>query len=225
VLYKTDSETGKKLEPIEEVQIDVDDMHMGTVIDKLKIRKGELVGMKPGTAGRTMIDFTCPSRGLVGYRSIFMTDTHGTGILNRAFLEYGKFRGSMEAARKGVLVSMALGPTTLYSLGKIEPRGTLFVGEGVEVYEGMIIGEASRGDDIDLNPVKPKELTNIRAAGMDEKIRLVPPRRYALEEALGYVQEDELIEITPTAIRMRKRVLNSRERKNSGRAGARANKK
>lgn len=213
VMYKT--EKGVKFEPLEEVTIEVNEEHVGLVMEALSHRRAEVVDMGPvaGSEGRTRISMTCPSRGLVGYRSVFSSDTRGTGFMHRAFLTYAKFRGPLGNVRKGVLVSMGHGTITAYALVSLEPRGTLFVTPGMETYDGMIVGEHSRDTDLDINPVRAKELTNIRAASKDENVKLTPPRLMTLEEAIGYVASDELIEVTPKAIRLRKKYLDANKRK------------
>ncbi|GAY55619.1 hypothetical protein CUMW_165580 [Citrus unshiu] len=205
VMYKT--ENGVKLEPIEEVTIEVNEEHVGLVMEALSHRKAEVMDMGPvpGSAGRTKLSLTCPSRGLVGYRSVFSSDTRGTGFMHRAFLKYEKHRGLLGNVRKGVLVSMGFGSITAHALMSLEPRGILFVPPGTETYDGMIIGEHSRDTDLDVNPVRAKELSNVRAAGKDENVKLTPPRLMTLEEAIGYV--------TPKAIRLRKRYLDVNKRK------------
>lgn len=213
VMYKT--ENGVKLEPIEEVTIEVNEEHVGLVMEALSHRKAEVMDMGPvpGSAGRTKLSLTCPSRGLVGYRSVFSSDTRGTGFMHRAFLKYEKHRGLLGNVRKGVLVSMGFGSITAHALMSLEPRGILFVPPGTETYDGMIIGEHSRDTDLDVNPVRAKELSNVRSAGKDENVKLTPPRLMTLEEAIGYVASDELIEVTPKAIRLRKRYLDVNKRK------------
>ncbi|XP_047950381.1 50S ribosomal subunit assembly factor BipA-like isoform X2 [Salvia hispanica] len=213
VMYKI--EKGQKLEPIEEVTVEVNEEHVGLVMEALSHRRGEItdMGPVPGSVGRTRVCLTCPSRGLVGYRSVFNSDTRGTGFMHRAFLSYEKYRGPLGNVRKGVLVSMGYGTITAYALMSLEPRGILFVKPGMEAYDGMIIGEHSRDTDLDVNPVRSKELTNIRAASKDENVKLTPPRLMSLEEAIGYVASDELIEVTPNAIRLRKRYLDVNKRK------------
>ncbi|KMZ68111.1 GTP binding Elongation factor Tu family protein, partial [Zostera marina] len=208
-------ETGEKLEPIEEVTIEVNEEHVGLVMEALSHRRGEVtdMGPVPGASDRTKMILTCPSRGLVGYRSVFSSDTRGTGFMHRAFLNYAKFRGPLGNVRKGVLVSMGNGPITSHALMSLEARGSFFVQPGTETYEGMIVGEHSRDTDLDVNPVRQKELTNIRAASKDENVRLTPPRSMTLEEAIGYVASDELIEVTPKAVRLRKRYLDASKRK------------
>ncbi|KAK1566640.1 hypothetical protein Q3G72_002298 [Acer saccharum] len=213
VMYKT--ENGVKLEPIEEVTIEVNEEHVGLVLEALSHRRAEVMDMGPvaGNVGRTKICLTCPSRGLVGYRSVFSSDTRGTGFMHRAFLNYEKYRGPLGNVRKGVLISMGYGSITAHALMSLEARGILFVSPGLESYDGMIIGEHSRDTDLDVNPVRAKELNNIRAANKDENVKLSPPRLMTLEEAIGYVASDELIEVTPKAIRLRKRYLDVNKRK------------
>lgn len=213
VMYKT--ENNVRLEPIEEVTIEVDEENVGVVMEALAHRKGEVVdmGAVPGHIGRIRMSLTCPSRGLVGYRSVFSSATRGTGFMHRAFLTYAKHRGPLGNVRKGVLVSVGRGPITAYALLSLEPRGTLFVNPGMESYDGMIVGEHSRDTDLDVNPVRNKELSNMRSANKDETVKLSPPRLMTLEEAIGYVASDELIEVTPKAIRLRKRYLDANKRK------------
>ncbi|KAG5033190.1 hypothetical protein JHK85_017172 [Glycine max] len=212
-LYKTES--GQKLEPVEEVTIEVNDEHVGLIMEALSHRRAEVTDMGPvsGTVGRTRLCLTCPSRGLVGYRSVFSSDTRGTGFMHRAFHAYEKFRGPLGNVRKGVLVSMGFGTITAHALMSLEARGTLFVTPGMEAYDGMIVGEHSRDTDLDVNPVRAKELTNIRAATKDDNVKLTPPRLMTLEEAIGYVASDELIEVTPKSIRLRKKYLDVNKRK------------
>jgi GTP-binding protein len=207
------NENGEKLEPIEEVVIDVDDEFSGVVIEKMTKRKATITEMKPSGVGKTRIVFSAPSRGLIGYLSEFRTDTRGTGIMNRVFDKYDLYRGPITQYRPGVLVSMEAGQTTTYALHNLEPRGVLFVGPQVEVYSGMIVGEHSKENDIEVNPVRGKQLTNVRSVTADEKLFLAPPRKMSLEEALSYIQDDELVEVTPTTIRLRKKELDSGKRK------------
>jgi GTP-binding protein len=213
VVFQTDPETGKKLEPIEEVVIDVDDEYTGVVIEHLSSRKAELKDMGPSGAGKTRITLEAPSRSLIGYQGEFLTDTRGSGVLNRVFSHYEPFKGAIEGRRNGVLVSNSDGETSAYALWNLEERGFMFVGGGEKTYQGMIIGENSRPDDLDVNPMKAKQLTNIRAAGKDEAVRLTPPRRPTLEQAIAYIEDDELVEVTPKSIRLRKAVLNPSFRK------------
>ena len=207
------NENGEKLEPIEEVVIDVDDEFSGVVIEKMTKRKATITEMKPSGIGKTRIVFSAPSRGLIGYLSEFRTDTRGTGIMNRVFDKYDLYRGPITQYRPGVLVSMEAGTTTTYALHNLEPRGVLFVGPQTEVYSGMIVGEHSKENDIEVNPVRGKQLTNVRSVTADEKLFLAPPRKMSLEEALSYIQDDELVEVTPTTIRLRKKELDSGKRK------------
>jgi GTP-binding protein len=213
VVFQADPETGKRLEPIEDVMIDVDDEYSGIVIEKLSARKAELKDMGPSGAGKTRIQLTAPSRSLIGYQGEFLTDTRGSGVLNRVFSHYEPYRGAIDSARKGVLVSNSDGETAAFALWNLEDRGVMFVGAGEKTYQGMIIGENARGDDMDVNPMKAKQLNNIRASGKDEAIRLTPPRRMTLEQAIAYIEEDELVEVTPKSIRLRKKVLNPSFRK------------
>jgi len=213
VVYQTDPETGQRLEPIEDVMIDVDDEFSGIVIEKLSARKAELKDMGPSGAGKTRISLMSPSRSLIGYQGEFLTDTRGSGVLNRVFSHYEPYKGAIDAGRKGVLVSNSDGETAAYALWNLEERGTMFVGAGEKTYQGMIIGENSRLDDMDVNPMKAKQLTNVRASGKDEAVRLTPPRRLTLEQAIAYIEEDELVEVTPKSIRLRKQVLNPSFRK------------
>ena len=213
VVFQTDPETGQRLEPIEDVMIDVDDEFTGIVIEKLSARKAELKDMGPSGAGKTRISLMSPSRSLIGYQGEFLTDTRGSGVLNRVFSHYEPYKGAIDAGRKGVLVSNSDGETAAYALWNLEERGTMFVGAGEKTYQGMIIGENSRSDDLDVNPMKAKQLTNVRASGKDEAVRLTPPRRMTLEQAIAYIEEDELVEVTPKSIRLRKQVLNPSFRK------------
>jgi GTP-binding protein len=213
-------ETGEKLEPIEEAIVDVDDEFTGAVIDKLTgERKGDLVEMKPAGAGKTRIVAHVPSRGLIGYHGQFLTDTRGTGVLNRIFHSWAPYKGPIQGRRQGVLISMEAGVSVAYALWNLEERGKMFIGAQEQVYEGMIIGEHSRDNDLDVNPLKGKKLTNIRASGSDEAVRLNPPVRMSLEEAIAYIDDDELVEVTPKAIRLRKRHLDPHERKRHAKAG------
>ena len=212
VIMKTD-EKGARLEPIEEVQIDVDDEFSGTVVEKMALRKGEMTDMRPSGSGKTRITFLAPARGLIGYHGEFLTDTRGTGIMHRIFHSYGPHRGPVEGRRNGVLVSLSDGEAIAYALWNLEDRGFLFIDAGTKVYKGMILGEHSRGNDLDVNPLKGKQLTNIRASGTDEAVKLTTPRKMSLEEALTYINDDELVEVTPKNIRLRKRLLDPNDRK------------
>jgi GTP-binding protein len=213
VVFQTDPETGKRLEPMEDVMIDVDDEFSGIVIEKLSLRKAELKDMGPSGAGKTRIQLVAPSRSLIGYQGEFLTDTRGSGVLNRVFSHYESYKGAFDQQRKGVLISNSDGETAAYALWNLEERGTMFVGANEKCYLGMIIGENARQDDLDVNPMKAKQLTNVRASGKDESIRLTPPRRMTLEQAIAYIEEDELVEVTPKSIRLRKQILNPSFRK------------
>jgi len=213
VVYRKDEETGKRLEPIEEVIIDVDDDYTGVVIDKLSQRKAELKDMRPSGAAKTRITLEAPSRSLIGYQGEFLTDTRGSGVMNRVFSHYEPHKGPIEGRRNGVLISNSDGETAAFALWNLEDRGVMFVGANEKTYQGMIIGENAKPDDMDVNPLKAKQLTNVRASGKDESIRLTPPRRPTLEQAIAYIDEDELVEVTPKSIRLRKRVLNPSFRK------------
>ena len=213
VLFRED-ETGASLEPIEEVTIDVDDDYTGTVIEKLTgPRKGEIVDMRPAGAGKTRIIAHVPARGLIGYHGEFLTDTRGTGVLNRVFHKWAPFKGAITGRRAGVLISMEDGVSVAYALWNLEDRGRMFIGSQIQVYQGMIIGEHSRDNDLEVNPLKGKKLTNVRASGTDEAVRLTPHTQFSLEEAISYINDDELVEVTPQSIRLRKRYLNTHERK------------
>ena len=218
VIYRTDPDTGEREEPIEEAVVDVDEEYAGVVVESMSARKAEMVDMRPGGGGKTRIVFHAPSRGMIGYHGQFLTETRGTGIMNRLFHGYAKYKGPIGSRRTGVLVSNAPGKSVAYSLWNLEGRGALFIGPGVKVYEGMIVGENSRPGDLDVNPLKGKQLTNIRASGTDENIRLTPPKRFSLEQSLAYISDDELVEVTPENIRLRKRHLDPHERKRAMRA-------
>ena len=207
VLYQTDPETRQRLEPIEEVTVDVDEPYAGIVIEKVSQRKGEMQDMRPTGAGKTRIVFHAPSRGLIGYHGEFLTDTRGTGVMNRMFHGYAPYKGPIEGRRKGVLVSTDDGEAVTYALWYLEERGKLFITPGTRVYEGMIIGENARDNDLDVNPLRAKQLTNIRTHSKDEALRLTPVMPFTLEQSMAYIQDDELVEVTPKAIRLRKRAL------------------
>lgn len=211
VLFK--EEDGKKLEPIEMALVDVDDSYTGVVIEKMGIRKGEMVSMIPGTDGYTRLEFKVPARGLIGFRNEFLTDTKGTGILNHSFYDYEAYKGEIPTRTRGVLIATEPGVTVAYALNNIQDRGTLFMEPGVAVYEGMIVGEHSRENDLVVNVCKTKKLTNMRAAGSDDAVKLAPPRKFTLEQALDYIADDELVEVTPTNIRLRKKYLKEGERR------------
>ena len=216
VLFQTD-ENGQRLEPIEEVLIDVDEEFSGAVVEKMSLRKAEMTGMKPSGGGKIRITFLAPSRGLIGYHGEFLTDTRGTGLMNRMFHGYAPYKGPIEGRRNGVLISNGQGDSVAYALWSIEERGPLFIGSGVRLYEGMIIGEHSRGNDLEVNALKGKQLTNIRTTSKDEAVRLTPPRKMSLEQAIAYIEDDELVEVTPKNIRLRKRYLDPNERKKQSR--------
>jgi GTP-binding protein len=210
---------GKKCEPIEEVTIDVDDEYTGPVIEKITgPRKGDLVEMKPAGVGKTRIIAHVPSRGLIGYHGQFMTDTRGTGVLNRVFHAWAPHKGPIEGRRQGVLISMETGVSVAYAMWKLEDRGHFFIGVQEPVYTGMVIGEHNRDNDLEVNPLKGKQLTNVRASGTDEAVRLTTPVRLSLEQAIAYIDDDELVEVTPKAVRMRKRFLDPNDRKRQSRA-------
>ncbi len=214
-------ENGQQMEPIEEVTIDVDDEFSGTVIEKITgPRRGDLVEMKPSGAGKTRIIAYVPSRGLIGYHGEFLTDTRGTGVLNRVFHGWAPYKGPIPGRRQGVLISMENGTSVAYALWNLEERGRMFIGAQEPVYTGMIIGEHSRDNDLEVNPLKGKKLTNVRASGTDEAVRLTTPVRMTLEQAIAYIDDDELVEVTPKAIRLRKRFLDPHERKRQARASA-----
>ncbi|HAJ47161.1 MAG TPA: translational GTPase TypA, partial [Alphaproteobacteria bacterium] len=213
VLFRDDPETGERQEPLEEVIIDLDEVYSGVVIEKMAKRKAEMVEMKPSGAGKTRVVFLAPSRGLIGYHGEFLTDTRGTGIMNRVFAKYDAYRGPIDGRRNGVLIANGEGEAIAYSLNMLEERGQLFIEPGTKVYEGMIIGEHSRDNDLDVNPLRAKQLSNVRAAGKDDAIRLTPPRVMTLEQAIAYLGPDELVEVTPKSIRLRKRYLDPNDRK------------
>jgi GTP-binding protein len=217
VIYQTDPKTGQRLEPIEEVQVDVDDEFTGIVVEQLGRRRGELQDMRPSGAGKTRLVFHAPSRGLIGYHGEFLTDTRGTGIMNKLFHGCAPYKGEIEGRRNGVLIANSDGSAVAYALWYLEERGQLFVSPGDPVYEGMIIGENSRDNDLEVNPLRAKQLTNIRTTSKDEAIRLTPPVRMTLEKAIAYIEDAELVEVTPKAIRLRKRLLDPHARKRSER--------
>ncbi|WP_284126057.1 translational GTPase TypA [Parerythrobacter aestuarii] len=216
VLYR--EEDGQRMEPYETVVIDVDDEHSGTVVEKMQRRKAELVEMRPSGQGKTRITFSAPSRGLIGYHGEFLSDTRGTGIMNRLFEKYGPYKGPIEGRQNGVLISMVPGEAVPYALNALEDRGELFIGGGAKIYEGMIIGENAKPDDLEVNPMKSKQLTNFRSTGKDDAIRLTPPRVMTLEQAIAYIDNDEMVEVTPQSIRLRKAILDPHERKRAKRA-------
>ena len=212
VLFR-ESDDGKREEPIEDVVIDVDEEYSGAVVESMSERKSEMTGLKPSGGGKVRITFVAPSRGLIGYHGQFLTETRGTGIMHRLFHGYAPYKGPIATRREGVLISNSDGESVAYALFNLLDRGPQFIGSGVKVYRGMIIGEHTRDNDLEVNPLKSKQLTNIRAAGKDDAIKLPPPRQMSLEEALAYIQDDELVEVTPSNIRLRKKFLDPNERK------------
>jgi GTP-binding protein len=208
---------GKLMEPVENLTIDIPDNFVGTVIERLGPRKGEMVKMASHGYGRTRMEFKIPSRGLIGLRSELLTETRGTIIMNSIFDGYMPYLGEIPQRPSGALISDRVGPTTTYALNGLQDRGVLFVPSGVEVYEGMIIGEHSRDNDLDVNVVREKKLTNMRASSADDALRLVPHRAMNLEQAIEFIAEDELVEVTPKSLRLRKKILqaNRRPRRNN----------
>ncbi|MGE5540185.1 MAG: translational GTPase TypA [Gemmatimonas sp.] len=219
VLYQFD-DNGNRLEPMEEVVIDVDEPYTGVVVEKISTRKGELMDMRPTGGNKMRLKFIAPSRGLIGYHGEFLTDTRGTGIMNRLFHGYGPYKGPIASRIKGTLISTEQGDSVAYALFSIQERGSLFIGAGEKIYTGMIIGESSRDADLEVNPLKAKQLTNIRTHAKDEALILTPPIRMTLERAVSYVADDELVEVTPKSVRLRKRFLDSNERKRESRKAA-----
>lgn len=215
-------ENGQKLEPIEEAVVDVDEEFTGIVIEKLGMRRGELQDMRPTGAAKTRLVFNIPTRGLIGYHGEFLTDTRGTGVMSRLFKGYDVYKGEIGGRRNGVLISNSAGKSVAYALWNLEERGVLFINPGEEVYEGMIIGEHSRDNDLEVNPLKAKQLTNIRTKAADEAIRLTPPLLMTLERAISYVEEDEIVEVTPGSVRLRKATLDPHERKRESRKAEKA---
>ena len=212
VLYKQD-ENGKQLEPMELTYIDVPEEFSGTVIEKLSQRKGELLNMGAGAGGYTRLEFSIPSRGLIGYRGDFMTDTKGNGIINSIFNGYGPYKGDIQYRKQGSLIAFESGESVTYGLFNAQERGTLFIGPGEQVYSGMVVGQNPKAEDIELNVCKKKQLTNTRSSGSDEALRLTPPRILSLEQALDFIDTDELLEVTPTSLRIRKKILDPTLRK------------
>ncbi|MBN9505531.1 MAG: translational GTPase TypA [Altererythrobacter sp.] len=215
VLFR-EGENGRE-EPYETVVVDVDDEFSGTVVEKIAQRKGEMTDMRPSGGGKTRITFSAPSRGLIGYHGEFLSDTRGTGIMNRLFEKYGPYKGPIQGRQNGVLISMEQGEAVPYALNALEERGVLFISPGDKLYEGMIIGENAKPQDLEVNPLKSKQLTNFRSTGKDDAVRLTPPRKMTLEQAIAYIQGDELVEVTPQSIRLRKRYLDPHERKRQSR--------
>lgn len=221
VVFQT-GEGGELLEPVEEVTVDVDEEFSGTVVQKIAERRGDLVEMTPSGGGKQRLVLHVPTRGLIGYHGEFLTDTRGTGIMNRAFLEYAPHKGAIRDRHTGVLLAMAQGDAVAYALWNLEDRGPMMIQPGVPVYEGMIVGEHTRGNDLEVNVLKGKQLTNMRASGKDEAVRLTTPIQMTLEKALAYIADDELVEVTPKSIRLRKRYLDPHERKRAAKAKAAA---
>jgi GTP-binding protein len=220
VLFKSDPATGQRLEPIEEAQIDVDEEYAGVVVEKLAHRKGEMIDMRPSGGGKLRLTFVAPTRGLIGYQGEFLTDTRGTGIMSRLFHGYAPWKGPIDGRRNGVLISTGDGAAVAYALWNLEDRGPMFITPGTQVYQGMIIGAHTRDNDLDVNPIKGKQLTNIRTTSKDEAVKLTPPIQMTLEQAIAYIADDELVEVTPKSIRLRKRYLDPNERKRQSRAAA-----
>lgn len=216
VLMKKNEE-GQLLEPFEEALVDVDEEFSGIVVEKLSLRKGEMTDMRPSGGGKVRLTFLIPARGLIGYQGEFRNDTRGTGIMSRLFHDFLPYKGELQGRPRGVLISNGTGDAVSYALWNLEERGCLFVQPGTKVYEGMIIGENARENDLEVNPLKSKQLTNFRASGKDEAIRLTPPRVMTLEEVISYIENDELVEVTPKNIRLRKKLLDPNERKKAGR--------
>jgi GTP-binding protein len=222
VLFQNDPATGQRLEPVEEIMVDVDEEFAGIVVDKMSRRKAEMQEMRPSGGGKLRLTFFGPTRGLIGYQGEFLTDTRGTGVMSRLFHGYAPHKGGVEGRRNGVLVSTANGFAVAYALWNLEERGPMFIEPGAQIYEGMIIGAHTRGNDLDVNPAKGKQLTNIRTTAKDEAVRLTPPQIMSLEQAIAYIGDDELVEVTPKSIRLRKRLLDPNDRKRAGRTTAAA---
>jgi GTP-binding protein len=217
VLLREDKTTGEALEPIEEVVIDLDEEHSGIVVQKMAERKAEMMEMRPSGGGRLRLVFHAPTRGLIGYQGELLTDTRGTAIMNRLFQAYAPFKGPIQGRRNGVLISNDLGEAVAYALWNLEDRGPMMIEPGWKVYAGMIVGEYTRGNDLVVNVLKGKKLTNIRTTSKDEAVRLTPPIRMTLEKALAYIEDDELVEVTPKSIRLRKKLLDENERRKAER--------
>jgi GTP-binding protein len=220
VLFRTEPQSGQRREPIEEVVIDVDAEFAGVVVEKMSRRKAEMQDMRPSGGGKLRLTFLAPTRGLIGYHGEFLTDTRGSGVMSRLFHGYKPYKGPIEGRRNGVLISNSQGAAVAYALWNLEERGPMFVSPGEAVYAGMLVGAHSRGNDLDVNPLKGKQLTNIRTTSKDEAVRLTPPVQMSLEEAIAYIDDDELVEVTPKAIRLRKRLLDVNDRRRANRAAA-----
>jgi len=205
---------GQIHEPYEQVVIDIEEQHQGSIMEELGLRRAEMTNMEPDGKGRVKLEFIVPSRGLIGFRGLFMTLTSGSGIMTSIFDHYGPIKeGEVANRQNGVLVSMVKGKTLAYALYALQDRGRLFLGHGIEVYEGQIVGIHSRSNDLVVNPTKAKQLTNVRASGTDEALTLSPPIRHTLEQALEFIEDDELVEVTPQSIRLRKKLLTENQRK------------
>ncbi len=213
VLIRRDSSTGEITEPIEEIVIDVDEEHSGIVVQKMSERKAELVEMRPSGGNRLRLVFYAPTRGLIGYQGELLTDTRGTAIMNRLFHGYAPYKGEVQGRRNGVLISTDAGEAVAYALWNLEDRGPMMIEPGWKVYRGMIVGEHTRDNDLEVNVLKGKKLTNIRTTSKDEAVRLTPPIKMTLEKALAYIEDDELVEVTPKSIRLRKKILDPNDRK------------
>src|SRR4030095_14218205 len=218
VLLKEDSASGEILEPIEEVVIDLDEEHSGIVVQKMAERKADMMEMKPSGGGRLRLVFHAPTRGLIGYQGELLTDTRGTAVINRLFHAYAPFKGEVTGRRDGVLISTDAGEAVAYALWNLEDRGPMMIEPGWKVYKGMIVGEHTRDNDLEINILKGKQLNNIRTTAKEEAVRLTPPIRMSLEKALAYIQDDELVEVTPKSIRLRKKLLDANDRKRADRS-------
>ena len=212
VLYKKD-DNGNRLEPIEEVIIDVDEEYVSAVVDGMNQRKGSMIDMRAAGAGKTRIIFHAPSRGLIGYQNKFLTETRGTGVMNRIFNSYDLYKGDVAGRKNGALISTGTGTAVAYAIFNLQDRGTMFISHQTPVYQGMIVGEHTRENDLDINVLKGKQLTNVRASGTDEAVNLMPPRKMSLEQMIAYIKDDELLEVTPKNLRLRKKFLIPHERK------------
>jgi len=212
VLLQRD-DAGELMEPIEEVVIDVDDEFSGVVVQKMAERKAEMIEMRPSGGGRTRLVFYAPTRGLIGYQGELLTDSRGTAVMNRLFHAYAPYKGLLQGRRNGVLISTDAGEAVAYALWNLEDRGPMMIEPGWKVYRGMIVGEHTRGNDLEVNVLKGKKLTNIRTTSKDEAVRLTPPIRMTLERALAYIEDDELVEVTPKSVRLRKAILDPNDRK------------
>jgi GTP-binding protein len=218
VLFK--EEGGQKMEPIEEVTIDVDEEYASTVVDKMNRRKAEMIDMRASGVGKQRIIFHAPSRGLIGYQSQFLTDTRGTGVMNRIFRDYAPFKGEITGRRNGALIASETGTAVAYAIFNLQDRGIMFIGHQTPVYMGMIVGEHNRENDLEINVLKGKKLTNVRASGSDDAVTLTPPKKMSLEDMMSYINDDELLEVTPKSLRLRKKYLLAHERKKASRESA-----